>query len=61
MKAVEKAMEAMNTNYEKIPVGIFYKESRPTYEELLPALKERALVEHECKVVNVSKAYEDMV
>jgi 2-oxoglutarate ferredoxin oxidoreductase subunit beta len=32
---------------EKIPTGVIYREIRPTYEESLPQLKEKALVEKE--------------
>jgi 2-oxoglutarate ferredoxin oxidoreductase subunit beta len=57
-KALEKALEPMQTNYERIPVGIFYKEERPSYEELLPQLKEKALVEQELEV-DISQIYEE--
>ncbi|MEM4367387.1 MAG: thiamine pyrophosphate-dependent enzyme [Candidatus Anstonellales archaeon] len=31
--AMEKAREEIETNYKKLPIGIFYKEERPTYWE----------------------------
>lgn len=35
---------------EKIPVGIVYQSSRPTYEESLPQIKEETLVERETMI-----------
>ncbi|MEM3422937.1 MAG: thiamine pyrophosphate-dependent enzyme [Candidatus Bilamarchaeaceae archaeon] len=43
--AREKAEEEVITEYKKIPIGLFYKEERPTYEEQLPQLKDQTLVE----------------
>lgn len=59
--ALEKAMEAFNTNYERIPVGVFYKAERPTYEDTLPQIKEKALVEHDLSSLDISAAYADMM
>ncbi|MEW6528349.1 MAG: thiamine pyrophosphate-dependent enzyme [Candidatus Micrarchaeota archaeon] len=44
--ALEKAFEEITSNYEKIPIGIFYREERPTYESETPQLKEKPLVKH---------------
>jgi 2-oxoglutarate ferredoxin oxidoreductase subunit beta len=60
MLALEKALEAEKTNYEKLPIGIFYKENKPTYEDSLPTLKERTLVEHDLTNIDISPAYESM-
>lgn len=61
-KALEKAMEADTTNHEKIPIGVFYKELRPTYESQIPGLKSgKALVEHDLSKIDISKAYEDLI
>lgn len=46
-KALEKAFEEVESNYERIPVGIFYKEEKETYEEQNPQIKEKPLIEHE--------------
>ncbi|MEW6035579.1 MAG: thiamine pyrophosphate-dependent enzyme [Candidatus Micrarchaeota archaeon] len=59
-RALDKAMEDFRSNYEKIPVGVFYKESRPTYEDSLPQLKEKALVEHSLDGIDISPAYADL-
>lgn len=45
--AREKAEEEVATQYKRIPIGLFYKENRPTYEAQLPQLAEKALVEKE--------------
>ncbi len=34
-KAMEKALEPYRTNWEKVPIGIFYKEERQTLEDVL--------------------------
>lgn len=59
MSAIDKALESINTNYEKIPVGVFYKETRPTYEDTLPQLKEKSLIEHDLNNIDISEALED--
>lgn len=60
-KALEKAMEDQKLNYEKIPVGIFFKELRPTYEESLPQLKDKPLSQHDISNVDISPAYDDLL
>ncbi len=39
MEAMKKALET-----EKLPIGVFYKEEKPTYEEQTPAIKETPLI-----------------
>lgn len=48
--AREKAEEEVASGYKKIPIGLFYKEERPTYEDQLPQLKDSALVEKSLSV-----------
>ncbi|OGY46169.1 MAG: hypothetical protein A2731_01160, partial [Candidatus Buchananbacteria bacterium RIFCSPHIGHO2_01_FULL_39_8] len=48
-KAYQKAGET-----EKLPIGIFYQETRPTYESQLPQIKKKSLVAQEVKKVNIS-------
>ena len=43
-KAMDKAFEDVRTNYEKVPIGLFYKAERPTYEDLDIALKDGPLI-----------------
>ncbi len=45
--AMEKAFEDVQTKYEKIPIGLFYKTSRPTYEDLELSFKNGPLVKQE--------------
>jgi 2-oxoglutarate ferredoxin oxidoreductase subunit beta len=59
-KALEKAMEDYNSNYEKIPVGVFYKVEKATYEDTIPWIKEKALVEHSLENIDISPAYHDL-
>jgi 2-oxoglutarate ferredoxin oxidoreductase subunit beta len=42
--ALVKSMEYEDT-WEKLPIGVFYEENRPAYHDLLPQIKEKALVE----------------
>jgi len=59
MKALDKAFEQVNTNYEKLPIGVFYREQRPAYEDSLPQLKAGPLAARELSVVDISAAYDD--
>ncbi|MEM0201062.1 MAG: thiamine pyrophosphate-dependent enzyme [Candidatus Micrarchaeaceae archaeon] len=58
-KAVEKAFEDVYTNYEKIPIGLFYKTNRPTYEDLELALKNGPLVKQSMPTKEQIKAIMD--
>jgi 2-oxoglutarate ferredoxin oxidoreductase subunit beta len=60
MKALEKAYEQVKTNYERLPIGVFFKEERPTYEDTLPQIKEKALVEQSLASLDISAVYPDM-
>ena len=60
MKAIEKAMEDYSSNYQKIPVGVFYKVEKPTYEDTIPWLKDKALVEQPLDGIDISPAYHDL-
>ena len=58
-KALEKALEAPSSNYEKIPIGVFFKEQRPTYESSLPQIREKALVEKDLSKIDISSALKE--
>jgi 2-oxoglutarate ferredoxin oxidoreductase subunit beta len=58
--AMEKAMEDMRSNYKKVPIGVFYKEKAPTYEDQLPQIKDKPLVKQSLKV-DLKKAYEELM
>lgn len=59
MKALEKAYEQVKTNYERLPIGVFLREETPTYEDSLPQIKEKALVEQPLSGIDISKALDD--
>jgi 2-oxoglutarate ferredoxin oxidoreductase subunit beta len=56
-KALEKSLEWGD----QIPIGIFYKEERPTYRDNLPHVKGRALAELPIDNVDISSILESMV
>lgn len=56
--AMEKALEDSKSDHKKVPIGLFYKEERPTYEDQLPQIKDNPLVKHDLKKINVSEAYD---
>ncbi|MFA5049432.1 MAG: thiamine pyrophosphate-dependent enzyme [Candidatus Micrarchaeia archaeon] len=52
-KAIEKAYEDVWTDYKKLPIGVFYKVDKPTYEGELPQLKENELVGQEITNIKI--------
>jgi len=55
-------MAAFAKSYEwdsKIPIGIFYREQRATYEDQLPQLKEKPLIEQDISNVDISRLMEE--
>ena len=56
--ALEKCFEDIKTDYKKLPIGLLYKENRATYEDQLPQLKEKELVDHSLEI-NMEKFYEE--
>jgi len=48
--AREKAEEDIASDYNMVPVGLFYKEERVPYEEQLPQVKDKTLVDKELDV-----------
>jgi 2-oxoglutarate ferredoxin oxidoreductase subunit beta len=55
-KALEKSFEWGD----HIPIGIFYKEDRPTYLDALPHVKEKSLVKMPIENVDISSLIESM-
>ncbi len=49
-KAFDKMYEDVNTGYRKVPIGLFYKEDRPQYENELPQLNDGELVDKPLKI-----------
>ncbi len=58
--AREKADEDIATDYNMVPIGLFYKEERPAYEDQLPQVKDKPLIEKELDV-DLAKAYEELL
>ncbi|MBD3210446.1 hypothetical protein GF318_03625 [Candidatus Micrarchaeota archaeon] len=58
--ALKKAYEGEETEYKKVPIGVFYKADKPRYEEQLPQLKDKPLAKQDIKDVDISMAYEEL-
>lgn len=58
--ALKKAYEDAETDYKKVPIGVFYKVGAPTYEDHLPQIKEIPLVKQSIRNVDISMAYEEL-
>jgi 2-oxoglutarate ferredoxin oxidoreductase subunit beta len=58
--AMERALEDSKSGYKKVPIGLFYRENRLTYEEQIPQLKGKPLVKHDISNVDISMAYEEL-
>ncbi len=59
--ALEKAFEEVNSGYAKIPIGVFYKEERPTYESEAPQLQSGPLVKHAVANEAIEKALDEFM
>ena len=61
VKALGKAMEENETNWEKIPTGLFYKKDKPTYEDLDITLQKGPLIKQPLptkeQVLDILKEY----
>jgi 2-oxoglutarate ferredoxin oxidoreductase subunit beta len=55
--ALKKAYEDSETEYKKVPIGVFYKVEKPTYESLLPQIKDKPLVEQDIGKTDLTAAY----
>lgn len=55
-KALEKSFEWG----ERIPIGIFYKDERPTFRDNLPQVKDKSLAEIPSEGVDISRIIESM-
>jgi 2-oxoglutarate ferredoxin oxidoreductase subunit beta len=56
-KALEKALEWG----EKIPIGVFYKKERSTYEDSLPHVKDLDLTQLSSQTVDITSAMKEMM
>lgn len=57
--ALKKAYEDSETDYKKVPIGVFYKVGKATYESQLPQIKEKTLVEQDITNIDITKAYKE--
>ncbi len=57
--AMEKALEMEKTNYEKIPVGIIYKEERPSYDSQIPQIEKETLFEKNVNIKAIEEAMKE--
>lgn len=55
--ALEKAFEWGD----KIPIGVFYKETRSTYEDFLPQIKDIPLVEQKIEDIDITEAMREFI
>lgn len=46
---------------ERIPIGIFFRETKPTYEDQLPQIKEKPLVEQDILSIDISKTLQEFI
>lgn len=56
--------EAFKKSWEindKIPIGVFYKEEKPTFEDQLPQIKEKTLVEQSLEGIDITPLYSEFV
>ena len=56
MKALEKSFESGD----RIPIGIFYKEERPTYRDNLPHVKKKPLTKMPIEEIDITPLIESM-
>lgn len=55
--ALKKAFEGPESGYKKLPIGVFYKAEKPTYESQLPQIKDKPLAEHDISHIDISEVY----
>jgi 2-oxoglutarate ferredoxin oxidoreductase subunit beta len=58
--ALKKAYEDSETGYKKVPIGVFYKVDKPTYESQLPQIKDKTLVKQDLRKVDLTEAYAEL-
>jgi 2-oxoglutarate ferredoxin oxidoreductase subunit beta len=56
-KALERSLEGL----EKLPIGIFYREERPTYSDNLPQVKEMSLIKQSLENIDITPILKDMM
>jgi 2-oxoglutarate ferredoxin oxidoreductase subunit beta len=56
-----KAFEEANKGGDKLPIGIFYKEVKQTYEDMLPQIKDVALVNQQISDIDIMQTLEEFM
>ncbi len=56
--SLEQAMKRAQ-EYERWPVGVFYRQEKPLYTDEIPFIKEKPLVKHDISDVNIDKFVEE--
>lgn len=57
----EEAIKLALEEPEKLPIGIFYKEERPSYQASLPQLKEIALIKQSIENINIETLVKEFI
>lgn len=57
----EEALEIARQEPEKLPIGIFYTNDRPSYQDKLPQLKNEPLVHQSIKTTDISPCLEEFL
>jgi len=55
--AFQKSLEFNN----RIPIGLFYKETKPTYEDELPQIKDSPLIKHRIEDIDIRALMDEFV
>lgn len=53
-----KALAAAIKNHDKIPIGVLYQTSRPSYHQQLDQLREKPLVKQSAEEIDVNKSFD---
>ncbi len=56
----ESALKKAFENGDKIPIGVFYKTRKPTYEESSLELKDKPLADYDLENISVEELFEEM-
>ncbi len=59
-EALKIAAEDEETDFEKVPIGVFYKVEKPTYESTLPQIKDKPMVRQSIENIDISEAYNEL-
>lgn len=55
------AFHLVTARQEKLPIGVFYQESRPTYEDEVTQIQSKPLVEQALEPINISRLFSDFI